>query len=292
MSQVVAEAPLDLACSAYAQRRLSLLTQHGKERVIGPVLEAALGCRVEHVAGYDTDRLGSFTREIPRAGTQLEAARRKARIGMQLAALPQGLASEGAFGPDPITALASWNVELVILIDDALGVEVVGRAQGPARHRHGLVSTWAELERLAMQAGFPDHWLVLRPDHAEDSRVQKGVRDWAALETAYATARSLSATGSVFVENDLRAHANPTRMAMIRQASEDLARRLQSCCPACGVPGYWLLERLPGRPCADCGAPTREARAELWGCLKCTRREERSLEAGPADPGLCDWCNP
>ena len=34
---------------------------------------AALGCRVERVAGHDTDLLGTFTRDIPCAGTQTAA---------------------------------------------------------------------------------------------------------------------------------------------------------------------------------------------------------------------------
>ena len=86
---------------AYPGRQVALLTQHGKERVIAAALEPALGCRVERVAGYDTDLLGTFTRDIPREGTKLEAARKKARLGMELAGLPLGIASEGAFGPDP-----------------------------------------------------------------------------------------------------------------------------------------------------------------------------------------------
>ena len=60
---------------AYPGRQVALLTQHGKERVIAAALEPALGCRVERVAGYDTDLLGTFTRDIPREGTKLEAAR-------------------------------------------------------------------------------------------------------------------------------------------------------------------------------------------------------------------------
>ena len=88
--------------SVYSGRGVALLTQHGKERMIAPVLESALGCRVERVTGYDTDQLGTFTRDVPRAGTQIEAARKKARIGMELSGLSLGLASEGSFGPDPM----------------------------------------------------------------------------------------------------------------------------------------------------------------------------------------------
>lgn len=101
----------------YAGTRIALLTQHGKERVIASVLDTALGCQVERVGGYDTDLLGTFTREIPRAGKQLEAARKKARLGMEMSGLSLGLASEGSFGPDPMVGMFPWNVEFLIFID-------------------------------------------------------------------------------------------------------------------------------------------------------------------------------
>ena len=42
----------------YAGQKIALLTQHGKESVIAPVLEPHLGCTVTLVSGYDTDQLG------------------------------------------------------------------------------------------------------------------------------------------------------------------------------------------------------------------------------------------
>ena len=73
--------------SRYRGQTIALLTQHGKERVIAPALEPALGCHIQLVTGYDTDQLGTFTRDKPRPGSQLEAARRKVRIGMALSGL-------------------------------------------------------------------------------------------------------------------------------------------------------------------------------------------------------------
>lgn len=52
---------------AYSGKRAALLTQHRKELVIAPVLEPVRGCRIEPVTDYDTDLLGTFTRDIPRA---------------------------------------------------------------------------------------------------------------------------------------------------------------------------------------------------------------------------------
>lgn len=278
---------------AYSGQRVALLTQHGKEKVLAPVLELALGCRVGLVTGYDTDLLGTFTHDIPRAGSQIEAVRQKARIGMQISGLPLGLASEGSFGPDPFAGMFPWNMELLIFIDDIRAIEVVGVAQGNAKSAHLLTASWAEAESFAHQTGFPEHHLVLRPDSEADPRIRKGIASWATLEAAFAWAREQSASGRVFLETDGRAHANPTRMENIRRAAEDLAKKLCSQCPACSTPGFWIVERVPGLRCADCDAPTRETRSEVHGCLKCAHRETRErTDRQYADPRYCDYCNP
>jgi len=286
-------APAKPVAGPYSGRRVALLTQHGKERVIAPVLDAALGCRVEWVGGFDTDTLGTFARDIPRAGTQLEAARRKARIGMELSGLPLGLASEGAFGPDPMAGLFPWNVELLVFIDDERGIEVTGMAQQATRFAHLLTDDWEQAVQFARKAGFPEHHLVVRPQGQDDPRIEKGLAGWTALEAAFNQARGEAENGRVFLENDLRAHAHPFRMDVIRLAAVDLAAKLYSLCPACGTPGFQVMERLSGLPCADCGAPTREIRADIHGCIKCAHRETRArVGAELADPGRCDYCNP
>ena len=279
--------------SAYAGRRVALLTQHGKERMIAPVLDAALGCWVERVGGFDTDTLGTFTRNIPRAGTQLEAARKKARIGMERSGLSLGLASEGAFGPDPMAGLFPWNVELLLFIDAERGIEVTGMAQQATRFAHLLTDDWEQAVQFARQAGFPEHHLVARPQDQDDPRIEKGIATWAALEAAFLRARGCAENGQVFLEHDLRAHAHATRRDVIRLAAENLAAKLNSLCPACGTPGFWTVERVVGLPCADCGAPTREVRADIYGCLKCAHRKTRErVGVEHADPARCDYCNP
>jgi len=272
---------------------MALLTQHGKEGVIASVLDTALGCRVERVSGFDTDTLGTFTRDIPRPGTQREAARRKARVGMELSSLPLGLASEGSFGPDPMTGMFAWNVELLIFLDDERGIEVTGMAQQSTQFAHLLTDDWDQAGQFARQAGFPEHHLVVRPQSQDDPRIEKGIATWTALEATFHLARGRAENGRVFLENDVRAHAHPTRMEVIRLAAEDLAAKLNSHCPACATPGFWVVERVAGLPCADCGAPTRETRAEVHGCLKCAHRETRErADRQHADPGRCDYCNP
>lgn len=277
----------------YAGAQVALLTRHGKQRVIAPALEAALGCRVHHVDGYDTDLLGTFTRDVPRFGSQLEAARKKARIAMELAGLPFGLGSEGAFVPDPFIGMTPWNVEVIVFVDALRNLEVAGIAQDRGNFRHLLTAEWPALEGFARDVGFPGQQLVVRPRDEHDRRTRKGIRTWTELEAALAWATAEAENGLAFVETDGRAHANPARMATISLAAADLAARLVSWCPACGTPGYWRIERVAGLPCAGCGSPTRETRAWVHGCLTCAHRETRAVNGHRhADPGRCDVCNP
>lgn len=277
----------------YDGAQIALLTRHGKQRVIGPTLEAALGCRVCHVDGYDTDLLGTFTRDVPRLGTQLEAARKKARIAMELTGLPFGLGSEGAFVPDPFIGMLPWNIELIVFIDSLRNLEVAGIAQDRGNFRHLLTAEWPALEAFARDVGFPEQWLVVRPSNEQDRRTRKGLHAWPELEAVWASATAEAENGLALVETDGRAHANPARMMNIGQAAADLAARLGSPCPACGTPGYWEVESVAGKPCAACGAPTRQTQARVYGCLKCAHRETRAAGgAAHADPGCCDVCNP
>jgi hypothetical protein len=262
--------------SGYTGRKIALLTQHGKERVIAPVLEPGRHCLIEHVTGFDTDQLGTFTRETPRIGTQLDAARRKARKGMELTGLSLGLASEGSFGVDPFTGMFPWNIELLVWVDDESGIEVTGMAQGVARSGHILSSDWREVKAFAERESFPQYQLVMRPNDQDNPHIHKGIADWSRLESCFEDCISKSITGQVFVELDLRAFANPRRMQHIEQAARDLLQRIQSKCPDCETPGFWVTERKPGLPCWACGSPTSSYQIEVWRCLKCDHHSVRS----------------
>ena len=276
----------------YRNQHVALLTQHGKEGVISPVLAKLLGCQVEKVEGFDTDLLGTFTRDIAREGSQLDAARKKARIGMELSGHDIGIASEGSFGTDPFTGILPWNTELLIWIDDRLGIEIVSTSAGKTNFSHRLVESWEEAEDFARSIGFPEHRLVVRPADNNHCELRKGLADWVSLQNSVTWALNTAPNRRAFMETDMRAFANPTRMENIRLAAEDLARRLTSLCPACGVPGFSRVGLLLGLPCEDCGAPTNEAKADIHGCVRCEHQLRVEREQEYAYAQFCHYCNP
>ena len=276
----------------YQGQTVALLTQHGKESLLAPVLQPALGCTIVRAEGYDTDQLGTFSGEVQRPDSQLQTARMKARIGMQLTGARLGLASEGAIVPDPFGGLMPWNIEVLVWLDDEHQLEIVGMAQGPARSQHRALRWLPELEKFALEAGFPEHHLILRPQSETDPRVRKGLSDWQALKQAFAACQQESDNQLVYAENDHRAFCNPTRQAMIRRAAEDLRQKILSSCPACTLPGFAITGHTPGLPCRLCGHATRLARSYIWRCSACDHQQEQATAHTHADPGRCDVCNP
>ncbi|MFZ3040097.1 MAG: DUF6671 family protein [Polynucleobacter sp.] len=277
----------------YFNRIASFLTKHGKELVLNEILKSSTGLEIKHTDAYDTDLLGTFTLGMPRYGSQIDAARKKAQIGMELVGTDLGLANEGAFVTDQYTGVLPWNHELVILIDQTLQLEITGFYSGPAQNAHAYVSHWEELEKFSRTALFPSHYLVIKPTDEYHPQSIKNISDIKQLKHAFEWASTHSSKGVVYVENDLRAFANPTRMENIRQATIDLANKMKSLCPECKTPGYWIKDIQRGLPCSACGMPTNQEIAKIWGCLKCEYQDSEGMKVIQfANPSLCGHCNP
>jgi len=278
---------------SYQGSKIAFLTQHGKQEFLKAPLELAIGCQLIHTDGYNTDLLGTFTGDVLRAGTQLEAARRKALIGMELTGLEIAISSEGAFEGGPFAGLIPWDTEVLLWVDRINGLEIVGVSQGPAQSNQKSISSQEELLQFATEAKFPEHHLVVRPEHKDHQDVVKGIRDQGELIRAFELAKSKSRNDVVIVENDLRAFSNPTRQGVIREAADNLILKLKSECPICCTPGFWIDRYIPGLPCSSCGTKTKVPKAEVWLCSRCGFTKEHQMKTSQyADPRYCDFCNP
>ena len=276
----------------YENIKISLLTKHKKEKAIAPKFLKMLDAEIIHTDTFDTDELGTFTRDKARYGNQLDAARRKARIGMEITGLKYGIASEGSFISDPFIGLLPWNHEIIIFIDDILGIEIIGSSKSAAVSRQSKIRNWKELAKFARLNKFPTHHLVLRPDDENHPLFQKGISNRIILEESFNQAMKLSKTKKVYVEHDLRAHANPTRMKNIANATTDLIHKLKSLCPNCHSPGFQITKVKSGLPCAICDMETRETFEKIFTCNTCDYEKSEFVKKEKADPAKCDFCNP
>lgn len=279
----------------YAGRTAVLSTRHGKERALALPL-AQLDLALQTVPELDTDALGTFSGEIARAGTPLETAIAKARLGMAATGCPLGLANEGSFGPHPANPFIPADHELLVLVDEERGLVV---KESLLSHRTCHSQTRAldmdALQPYLQRIGFPRQAVIVQPAVAPPGvQLHKGLADWTAVASAIAICARASEDGQALVQPDLRAHHSPLRMWVIRQLGWRMARRLAQLCPACAAPGWGLLRTEAGLPCQWCGEPTRLTLREIHGCSLCDAHQIQPPRHGlvEADPGTCDVCNP
>lgn len=275
----------------YPDPRVALATLHGKDRALAPVLRP-LGLDVQAVA-VDTDALGTFSGDVPRRGTPQETVIAKARLGMALAGLPLGLATEGSFGPDPMLGFVPAHHELLAFVDDVHGqVLLIDHVSHDTNWQSKAVRSSDDLLPMLPSSHFPGHALLVRPNILTPGLpTRKGIRSMEELSAAIEELAPLSRDGLARVDTDMRAHMNPKRMDKIALLARRLAERLGTPCPACAVPGFGAQAPLYGLPCAECGTPTGHVLAERDGCGACGH-ETRRARTGYADPGACPLCNP
>lgn len=270
----------------YDGQRAALATCHGKDAAIAAPFAMRAGLRIEVPPGLDTDRLGTFTGEVPRPGTMRETARLKAAMGMERLGLPLGIASEGSFGPHPDIPFLAAGFEVLLFVDRTRGIEVAEEQVSEATNYAALdLGPAADVEGFLARAGFPSHAVILR----SGAETHKGIRDRGALFDLLRAAEP-----PLRLETDMRAHMNPTRMSEIAKLAERLAQRLATCCPACRSPGFGMVRALRGLPCEDCDTPTRLVRALVHGCAQCGHEEHQPRPDGlsTATPANCPECNP
>ena len=275
-------------------RKAVIATMHGKERVIAPFVENILGIQtVLPPAAFNSDVFGTFTGEVKRQGTQLEAARKKAQAAMDLTGCDLAISSEGSFGPDPAMPFLQSNLELVLFVDRKNQFEVKGHYRTSAAYM-GIHSahTLEEALVLAKKMAFPTHGLIVRTSQ-NGGAIHKDLQTVKALKEALAKLFDGQFT-QVFLETDLRAHRNPTRMEAIKHATEDLIKNIASRCPSCNCPGFVVSHLQKGLKCAACGTPTELPIHQVYSCSKCDYSETRpcTKHSATADPKYCDYCSP
>ncbi len=286
-----------LETELYAGEWIILTTKHAKALAVGKPFEKYLKANfLEYVV--DTDQLGTFSGEIERKQTALECAKKKCELALEIpgSKIEFALASEGSFGPHPLIPFAASDHEILYFIDQRRNFHLhISYLSTETNYQMERVDTLEKLLEFAKATLFPSHALILRANRNEmKGPIYKGLQSEIELKDAFTKIQKSTPDRFVWVETDMRAHLNPTRMKVIEEAGAKLARRLATLCPSCGLPGWGLIELIKGLECTLCGMQTELIRSEIFGCVKCTYREVKNREDGlkSADPANCQYCNP
>lgn len=276
----------------FQDRKLIIATKHQKEKVIEPIVEQ-LGVQIFVPTDFDSDQFGTFSGEINRQKSAYETVIDKCLKAMNQYDYDLGIASEGSFGPHPTLFFAHADDELLVLIDKTNNLEIVAREISLETNFNAeTISSWGDLEEFAKKATFPSHGLILKDAEKNFSTVIKDIDTWEDLMTHFLALKSHF--GSVYVETDMRAHRNPTRMNVIKKAAEKLLEKINSFCPNCQTPGYDVEEIIKGLRCEWCHSPTSSTLAFRYECKKCAHTTIKEYPHGKnfESPEYCQYCNP
>jgi len=281
--------------STYDGCEIVLITKHAKADAIAPPFRDRLGARIRELA-LDTDVLGTFSGEVEREGTAFDCARRKCEWSLNELGCDYGLASEGSFGPHPTAPFLSCDLEILHFIDRRRDLHLsVSHLSPKTNYRMQALDSMDLLRAFAEKTMFPAHALIVRPNHgAHPSLIFKGINSHESLKDAFQQSLKHSTDGKVWVETDMRAHMNPSRMAVIGEVAEKLARQLAANCPRCQSPGWGVVRVAKGLQCDLCGMPTEWVKGEIFGCAKCRFEEIAGRSDGlkSVEPRNCSNCNP
>lgn len=274
-------------------RKLLIATKHMKERVIAPLLEKALGVSCFTSNAFDTDTLGTFTGEVERQADPVTTARSKCLLAMELTGSDLVVASEGSFGGHPYLYFIPADEEILMLKDNKNNIEIVVKELSSETNFNGKeLKNEHELLDFTRIVNFPSHGVMLRKAKDDLSNIQKGITDWKKLNHTFY--HFMQEFGSVYIETDMRAMYNPTRMKVIEAATKKLITKVGAVCPQCNAPGFGITAAVPGLPCRRCGFPTQSTIKYIYSCQKCLFYKEHLYPNGDSseDPGFCNFCNP
>lgn len=274
-------------------RTLVVASQHDKESVIAPRLSKAFSLRISPGPNVDTDALGTFSGEVDRLLSPIDAARAKCQKAMDLTGCDLAIASEASFGPHPIYPFVAAHEELLLMQDRKNEWEFVVKTLETNTNYH----TWSirsreELKDILEPSQFPSHALIVKKSASDASHCVKGIQSNTLLEET--VEEFLQRYSICQVETDMRAMHNPTRMQVIARLTDQLIEQINTSCPQCHVPGFRISDIIRGLPCAICDQETRGIRAEVYTCSQCLYVEQRKKVGSPEkeDPMYCDYCNP
>jgi hypothetical protein len=277
----------------FEHRKIIIATKHAKEQVIAPLLESNFAMQCFVPDDFDTDVLGTFSGEVDRTDDPLVTVRKKCLAAMEKYHYDLGIASEGSFGAHPTMFFIPADDEILMLIDKKNNVEIVSRELSIETNFAGeYIRNESELQAFAQKIQFPTHAVLIKKSEKDLEYLQKGISTWDELNQAFSF--FLEKFGKAFVETDMRAMYNPSRMKVIEKAMQKMIDKMNSKCPSCHTPGFSITTAIPGLPCENCGAPTRSTLSYVYQCAQCnfTREEKFPHKKTVESATFCDDCNP
>ena len=277
----------------FYNRKLLIATKHQKENVIAPLLEKEFGVKCFTSDAIDTDKLGTFSGEIERTQDAVSTARLKCDLANKITGCDLIIASEGSFGIHPSLFIAQADEEILLLKDYKNDIEIIAKEISLETVFMGQsLNNINDLEGFLKTINYPSHGVILK---STEKNFKKVYKDFGSKKQLLEKFKQLTNEfGSAYIETDMRAMHNPTRMRVIERTVLKLVSKLKTLCPECTTPGYDVVNINPGLRCSQCNLPTKSTLSLTYSCQKCSHNEEKLYPRNVKyeDPTYCDYCNP
>lgn len=267
----------------YINSTVALLTKHGKENIIAPILSESFNVQLIHTDKFDTDSLGSFDHKILRTLSPIECALRKAYLSCELTACQQGIGSEGSINSQ--FGIGVVDEEFIAFVDTKRNLEIIAHA------KKALSLSIFELKN-------PEDLASQLSDLTLNNNQQKWILQQGNEWVKGLSSRELESqitTWPAKIEPDLRAMNCPQRQAVIALATRDLINRLHAYCPQCEMINFVPKVKQTGLdylPCELCSLPTNKVVPLTKHCDNCGFTEAQSSKTAVASAFYCNFCNP
>jgi hypothetical protein len=277
----------------FKDRTLVIATMHKKEKIIKPILEKELWVKCIIVENFNTDKFGTFTQDIKRSGDMLTTARLKVQHAMDISWCDLGISSEWSFWSHHWIPFINSNFELTLLVDKKNDIEIKWHHMSTDTNLNWVyVHSVAEALTTAKSWWFPEHGIIVRFSKNYNFLIDKNIHNERELEQAVKKILSLPFVNTAYIETDMRANKNPTRMKNIELSIIDLVNNIHSLCPQCWIPWFSIIDREKWLPCWECGTPTNLPLYNIYDCNKCHFSKKVRNEKKYAPAWMCPHCNP
>lgn len=275
-------------------RECIIATLHKKEEIIQPLLEQHLWIKWK-VSAINTDTFGTFTREVKRKWDMLQAARAKIFLALKETGWDLWVASEGSFWMHYGLPFVQSNFEIVVFYDKKNDIEIVWHFLSPNTNLNWeKISSSEDGKIFAQKIWFPSHGVILRISEKLNFFIYKDFHTFEELDEKMKQLFSIPFLKNIYIETDMRAHKNPTRMQNIKCAVKNLIKNAQSTCEKCGMPWFVVTHTEGWLECSECLAPTHIPKYEVFTCKKCDFQKKQLITQywKYANVSECSICNP
>ncbi|WP_371193064.1 DUF6671 family protein [Glaciecola sp. SC05] len=266
------------------QPRIALLTKHGKQDILQPILASEFNTSIIHTDSFDTDSLGTFDRRVERTLSPVGAALKKAYLACELTGSSQGIGSEGSF--NSFITGATVNKEVLAFVDLKLNLEVIGFAEQfiglQTLDAKNEVELGEKMQPFIERFGHAQKWMLY-----QNESWQKGL--------AFSDLLPLIQRWPCTIEPDFRAMNCPPRQQTIEMAARNLIECLKSHCPKCDAVNFvkkYDAESVQYLRCEFCASNTSKLAPAKVKCDNCGHIEHDSNAPETASMMYCMSCNP